>query len=131
MHWFAVALGGSLGAVARYALSQWVVRRFPVGTFVVNLLGCFLIGLLVALSVKTKWPGAVVQSFLIGGFLGSLTTFSTFAYQTLELSREQSLSLGALNLLGNVVLGLLLVWCGIVLGESIANSMNSGTDIIQ
>ena len=107
-----------------------MVRRFPMGTFVVNLLGCFLIGLLVALSVKTKWPGAVVQSFLIGGFLGSLTTFSTFAYQTLELSREQSLSMGALNLLANIVLGLFLVWCGIALGESLANSINSGTNVI-
>jgi len=131
MHWFAVALGGSLGAVARYALSQWMVRKFPMGTFVVNLLGCFLIGLLVAIAVKTKWPGPVLQSFLIGGFLGSLTTFSTFAYQTLELSREESLSLGAMNLISNVVIGLILVWCGIALGETIANSINSGTDVIR
>lgn len=124
MHYLAVALGGSLGAVARFALSQWVVRRFPVGTLVVNLVGCLLIGLLMALVVKAKWPSEYWRSFLIGGFLGSLTTFSTFAYQTFELSKQHSLALGSLNLLSNVILGLLLVWLGIVLGEAIGETLS-------
>ncbi|MEW4489090.1 fluoride efflux transporter CrcB [Thalassoglobus sp. JC818] len=125
MQWLAVALGGSLGAMLRFALSQWVVRRFPVGTLVVNVVGCFLIGLLISLAVKTKWPGPTMQCFLIGGFLGSLTTFSTFAYQTFELSAEESLSWGMLNLFSNLVLGLALVWLGIVTGEAIAATFES------
>lgn len=128
MHWIAVALGGSLGALVRYALSQWLVRKFPMGTFVVNVVGCFLIGLLIALVVKTRWPGSLLQAFLIGGFLGSLTTFSTFVYQTYDLGRQESLSLAALNFFCNVIGGLILVWCGIWLGEVVANSINSAGD---
>lgn len=125
MHWLAVALGGSLGAVARYALSQWVVRRFPVGTFVVNVVGCLLIGFFVALSVKMKWPGPTLQAFIVGGFLGSLTTFSTFVYQSYDLTRQDSLSLGILNLAANLVVGLLLVWLGVVLGERLSGVLMS------
>lgn len=123
MHWVAVALGGSCGAILRYALSQWVVRRFPMGTLVANMAGCFLIGVLMALAVKASWPSTEWRAFLIAGFLGSLTTFSTFSYQTWELARDESLSLGALNLLSNLVGGLMLVWLGITLGEWLANSV--------
>lgn len=128
MHWFAVALGGSLGAVARYALSQWVVRKFPMGTFVVNIAGCFCIGLLVAFAVKMKWPSLTMQAFLIGGFLGSLTTFSTLIYQTYDLGRQESLAWGSLNLFLNLLVGLILVWCGLALGEWIANAIHSGAE---
>ena len=131
MHWIAVALGGSLGAVLRYSLSQWIVRKFPMGTFVVNIVGCFLIGLLIALAVKTKWPGPTLQAFLIGGVLGSLTTFSTFAYQTVELGQQHSLTYAATNLIANLVIGLILVGCGIALGEFIGNSIHSGNEMIQ
>ena len=127
MHWIAVAIGGSLGAMARFALSGWIVRKFPVGTFVVNVVGCFLIGMLIAIAVKTKWPSPVWQSFLIGGFLGSLTTFSTFAYQTFELTKQESLALGSLNLLGNLIVGLVLVWIGIACGEAIATAFPDAT----
>lgn len=130
MHWIAVALGGSLGAVLRYSLSQWIVRKFPIGTFVVNIAGCFLIGLLIALAVKTKWPGPMLQAFLIGGVLGSLTTFSTFAYQTVELGQQQSLSYAALNLFSNLIVGLILVWIGIAVGEAIGNSMGPVDEIL-
>ncbi|WP_417851280.1 fluoride efflux transporter CrcB [Thalassoglobus sp.] len=122
MHWLAVALGGSLGAMARYALSSWMVRKFPMGTFFVNIAGCFLIGLILALSVKMDWPSPRMRAFLVGGFLGSLTTFSTFAYESVILSKQESLSMGVLNLAANLIVGLLFVWGGIVLGEAIAAS---------
>ena len=124
MHWIAVALGGSLGALVRYSLSQWVYRKFPMGTFVVNIAGCFLIGLLMAIAVKAKWPSPEVRAFLIAGFLGSLTTFSTFAYQTFELAKQDGLSPALLNLTSNLVLGLLLVWLGIAVGESLATTFS-------
>lgn len=120
MNWIAVAIGGSCGALIRYALSQWLIRKFPMGTFVVNVVGCLLIGFFVALAVKTKWPGPTLQAFLVGGLLGSLTTFSTFAYQTIELGREFSLSLAFFNLASNLIVGLLLVWFGLSLGEMVA-----------
>ncbi len=122
MHWLAVALGGSLGAMTRYALSTWMVRKFPMGTFFVNMAGCFLIGLILALSVKMNWPSPKVRAFLVGGFLGSLTTFSTFAYESIVLSKQESLSMGLLNLASNLFVGLLLVWLGLLLGEAIAAS---------
>ena len=121
-HWLAVGLGGALGAISRYALSSWVVRRFPVGTLAANLIGCFLIGLLMAFAVKAKVPNPIWRTFLVGGFLGALTTFSTFGYQTVELAREHNLSLSAINLFSNVGLGILAVCVGIWLGEILVDS---------
>jgi len=124
MHWIAVGMGGALGAMARYALSGLVLQRFPLGTFVANILGCLLIGLLMALSVKTGWPDPTARSFLVTGFLGGLTTFSTYAYQTWELHHAGDLSGAAFNLLSNLTIGLLAVWLGICLGEGIAKLVN-------
>jgi len=117
MHWIAVGFGGALGAMARYALSGLLIRRFPLGTFLANLIGCLLIGLLMALSVRVGWPDARWRSFLITGFIGGLTTFSTFAYQTWELQNSGSLAWAGLNLFSNVLFGLLAVCLGIWLGE--------------
>lgn len=124
-YWFAVAIGGALGAVVRYALSGWVIaQRFPMGTLVVNVVGCALIGALTAMAVKSDWPGPLARTFLIGGFLGALTTFSTFGYQTIELGRDHGLFWAALNLGSNLVIGLVAVLAGIWVGESLANSWN-------
>ncbi|MCA9079553.1 MAG: fluoride efflux transporter CrcB [Planctomycetaceae bacterium] len=126
MQWFAVGCGGFVGAIARYALSTWVVRKFPAGTLVVNLVGCLLIGLLMALCVKAKWPGdgTFAHRFLIAGFLGSLTTFSTFSYQTVELAHRGQYKLAVLNIVLNLVCGLIAVLLGIALGEAIATRWN-------
>lgn len=117
MHWIAVGTGGALGAMLRFALSGLIIRRFPMGTFIANSIGCLLIGFLVALSLKTGWPNAMMRSFLITGFLGGLTTFSTLAYQTWELNYSGSLSWAAFNLCSNLIIGLLAVWLGVCLGE--------------
>lgn len=118
----AVACGGAFGAVMRYLLSGMAIRYVPgfepVGTLVVNLLGCFLIGLLFSLAALGGWFGhPTTSAFLITGGLGSLTTFSTFGYQTLVLLEKGSWLPALLNVSGNLLGGLLCVTAGIALGR--------------
>ena len=112
-----VALGGACGAVVRYAVNFWCLHalgpKFPWGTLVVNVAGCFLLGWLV--QVANSWP-AVSQSVQLGlatGFLGALTTFSTFGVQTLQLW-QRSAFLGLLNVAGNGALGIAAAALGIL-----------------
>ena len=83
--WLLVMLGGSLGAASRYAVSLLTARlfgpQFPYGTMVVNLAGCFLIGLLFALADRSRLLTPDVRLLLITGYLGALTTFSTFPWK--------------------------------------------------
>lgn len=99
-------LGGFLGSAARYVLSGLAQRlfgaAFPVGTAAVNLLGCFLIGLLTNLSLRAGPLSAASRLFLVTGFLGGLTTFSTFSHETLALFEQGRLLPG----LGNIALNL-------------------------
>jgi fluoride exporter len=111
-----VGLGGFVGAISRYGLSELVDRslgkNFPAGTLTVNVLGCLVIGLLMALVEAEKFTDKSLQFFLITGLLGSLTTFSTFGHQSLQLLRRGSISLALLNVLCNVCVGLLAVYLG-------------------
>lgn len=123
MHWLEVGFGGFLGAVARYALSGWFIRKFPAGTLAANLIGCLLIGFLMGLSARTGWPGPRARAFLVAGILGGLTTFSTFAWQSWELAiLDKSFGAACLNLLASVAGGLLAVWIGVVISEALAGS---------
>jgi CrcB protein len=105
-----VALGGSLGAVARF-LSVSAVSRvypsFPAGTLLVNVLGCFLMGVLAGLTEDRAW-----RALLGVGVLGGFTTFSAFGGDTFALAQGGATRLAGLNLFGNVGLGLLAVWAG-------------------
>ena len=105
----AVGLGGCLGAIARYAINGWADRQFPAflpaGTLVANVLGCLMIGIVMALVHDRKWFSPEVQSLIVTGFLGSLTTFSTFGYQTVELFEEQRFRAGLFNLFANLLAG--------------------------
>lgn len=123
--WLAVGSGGFAGALIRYALSGWVVQRFPVGTLTVNLAGCLAIGLLVTINVRLQWPGDLTLAFLVAGFLGSLTTFSTFGYQTVILLQQRSPGLAALNIGLNLGAGLLCVWLGLLIGTELANRVEA------
>ncbi|MBX3437176.1 MAG: fluoride efflux transporter CrcB [Planctomycetaceae bacterium] len=114
--WMAVACGGAGGAVARYALSHWVVRKFPMGTFVVNVAGCLLIGLIVGSLQQREWLSPVLRHLLIAGFLGSLTTFSTFGYQCVQMLIDGNLQLALLNVLANTSVGFAAVGIGLWLG---------------
>lgn len=122
-----VALGGGAGALLRYGVGLVMVAAFgtrlPLGTLVVNVVGCFVAGLLVgrfvpmhaAVAQGASLASAVPTStrlFVLVGFLGGLTTFSAFSLETVELARRGSVGLAGLNVVANVVFGLLAAWVG-------------------
>ncbi|MBN1917110.1 MAG: fluoride efflux transporter CrcB [Verrucomicrobia bacterium] len=111
-----VGLGGFVGAVARYGLSGWVHRGtgtlFPLGTLIVNVTGCLVIGAFLYLFDERGAAGQHAKAFAAIGLLGAFTTFSTLGYETLELLRDRQLWWACLSVLGNVVLGLGAVWLG-------------------
>jgi CrcB protein len=113
-----VALGGALGALARYGVYVWVHgwagSRFPWGTFVVNAVGCLLIGFTVRVLDGVVW-GAEGRAFLTVGLLGGFTTFSTFGYETLAMIESGDGVRAALYVLGSVGVGVTAVLAGIAL----------------
>ncbi len=117
---FVFALGGGLGAVARYLLTANLTHRYPLATLLVNVLGCFLLGL--ALVILWDAPGVLGEQErrLYAGFCGGFTTYSSFAYQSFDLHRRHSIAHAAINILGTLVLcvGAFLAgrWAGGALG---------------
>lgn len=118
-----VAAGGAVGSALRYAISQWVVARFgpivPWHTLAINVTGAFLLGVLMALAVER---GAVPEQWrlLLGvGVLGGYTTFSTFAFESVELFAEHAPVLGLAYALGSVCAGVIAAWIGIAIGRSV------------
>ena len=120
-----VALGGALGALARYGISGWVYDRmgesFPWGTLVVNLVGCLALGLVIRwLQVSALSPE--VRPFLTIGVLGAFTTFSTFSYETVALLQEGQWLRAGLYMGGSVVLGLIAMVAGMALATAFARA---------
>ena len=118
----AVGLGGFVGAIGRYYVSQWVARCVPgglafLGTFCVNLIGCFLIGLLVTAVGRVTWMTPLVQRCLLTGVLGSLTTFSTFSFEAVTLLHDDRTGAALLYVGSSVAAGLFLVWLGMAVGQ--------------
>ena len=111
-----VGIGGFLGASARYllggAIYRWLPATFPWATLVINVTGCFGIGFLAVLVEERMLLGPGARLFLMVGILGGYTTFSTFGYETIALVRESSFAAAAVNVLGQVALGLVAVWAG-------------------
>jgi len=111
-----VLLGGALGSLARYLVSSAVVARFsgrfPLGTWIVNITGCFFIGLLMAhfdaRGVHPNW-----RLLLVVGVLGGFTTFSAFEYETFLRARDGAPLLALWNVVASVVFGYLAVWLGV------------------
>ncbi len=121
---FAIAAGGALGAVARYALasnvSKWLGLGFPYGTLTVNVLGSFLLGLLVEL-MALKWSvGLEVRAFLVVGVLGAFTTFSTFSLDTMVLYERGELGLAFLYVVTSVVLSVGALFLALLLVRQVA-----------
>jgi CrcB protein len=116
-------LGGSLGAVMRFVVSNSVTEKlgtnFPYGTLTVNVLGSFVMGFLAMFLVERIGLDPLLRLGIFVGFLGAFTTFSTFSMETLNLF-EQGESLRALvNMFVSVLLSVLAVWLGVILGKAL------------
>lgn len=112
-----IGLGGCLGAISRYLLSGLAHRLysgglFPVGTLLVNVAGCFVIGALMGLIEDKSLFGPSVRLLFVVGFLGSFTTFSSFGYETVELLRNNQMVLAGVNMIANFALGISAVLLG-------------------
>ena len=119
-----IALGGALGAIARYVVGVWVYERvgtrFPYGTLVINVTGCFLMGLVLAildthLEISPAWRYAIPI-----GFIGAYTTFSTFEYETLHAMQSGQAAAAYLYFAGSLILGYVAVWLGMQSGKIFA-----------
>src|SRR5262245_55730832 len=112
-----VGFGGALGSICRYLLGGWVhglvsLGTFPLGTLVVNVLGCLVIGVLGGINDARQALGPELRVFLMIGVLGGFTTFSSFAYETLALARDAEMVRALANIAAQVVFGLVAAWIG-------------------
>ena len=118
-----VGLGGFIGAALRYITSGIVGRLttqpYPYGTFVVNMVGCLLIGFLAGVAESREIFTTASRAFVFTGILGAFTTFSTFSYETMGLFQNGEISPAIWNLALQIVLGLVAVWGGIQLAKLI------------
>lgn len=116
-----IMLGGAFGAIARYLISNrvydWLGRDFPYGTLSVNILGSFLMGLLTYLFLQKAHLDPAIRLGLLVGFLGALTTFSTFSLDTLDLLQEGAIWQALINAFLSVVTCVFAVWLGMITGR--------------
>lgn len=123
-HWLTllgVALGGAVGAICRYVVAElaktWFGESFPVGTLIVNIVGCFLLGLIAGAS-RDSLP-QFAHPIIAIGFLGALTTFSTFGVETVKLFESSHWTLGLGNIAFQLGVGLFAAWVGMILARMI------------
>lgn len=119
-HLFLVGIGGFLGSVARYKLGGWVLHhtahwKFPLSTFVVNVAGCLIAGILCGLVEKHDLFRADVRLFLFAGLLGGFTTFSAFGVETVYLIQRGDFLLALLNAVLSVGMGIGALWLAVKL----------------
>ena len=120
MNLFLIAIGGAIGSVARSLLSTFALRAtgslFPVGTFVVNVVGCLIFGAIVGAAQQRFVLSPEARAFLLVGILGGFTTFSSYAFETFGLVRDGQFLAATLNVVGQVVVGLVAFWLGFAIG---------------
>jgi fluoride exporter len=118
-----IGAAGAVGALARYHLQGLVHRlypgAFPLGTFVVNISGCFVLGVLFSALTERFTVSVDLRTALTVGFLGAYTTFSTFALETVGLGETGKVAVAVLNVVLSVVVGLVAVRIGMTLGRAL------------
>ena len=119
--YFVVILGGGLGAVSRYIVGSLMARlysgTFPAGTFLINVTGSFLIGILMTLFLNRSTLHPNLRLFLVTGILGGYTTFSSFEWEALITLRTGAAAISVLYIGSSVVLGLAAAWVGFVISN--------------
>jgi CrcB protein len=112
-----VAAGGSIGAVSRYLVSIWAAERFgasfPYGTLIVNVIGCFIIGIFMTMTTERFIVNPYWRLLITVGFVGGLTTFSSFSYETFRLLEDADMMMALYNIGLNLALGFFATWLGI------------------
>ena len=113
MHWFAVAIGGALGSIARYALSTYIFdissHKCPYATLIVKVLGTFVMGILFVVIVERSAMPAEMRSLLMIGFVGAFTTFSTFSLDALGLWQNGHIFMSLVYMLATIILCLIAI----------------------
>ena len=118
-----IGLAGALGAISRYKLQGWVNdaigRPTVLGTFVVNISGAFLLGLVLALTEDRFLTTGPWRTMLSVGFLGAYTTFSTLMFESVDRMETGDVATGIANVAGSVIIGLIAVYAGLTAGRAI------------
>jgi CrcB protein len=118
---FVIAVGGAIGSIARYLLSTLVLRvsgtLFPLGTFVVNLVGCLVFGAIAGAASQRVQVSPTVRLFLLTGILGGFTTFSSYSYESFLLVRDGQFVWATINVVGQVIAGLAGMWIAYALAS--------------
>jgi len=116
-----VAVAGAIGSLCRWGIGRLAVRlfgaEFPCGTLIVNLLGCFLIGLIMHIALASDKLSPTARLTLTVGFLGALGTFSSFSYETVVLIDQARWTAAGVNIAANLVCGLAATFAGLALGR--------------
>ena len=122
--YFLIALGGSLGSVARYWIGSTIANRlgtrFPYGTFVVNMTACIVIGFILAFMARRADINPAWRYLIPVGFVGAYSTFSTFEWETYSSLQAGAFLIAGLYVVLSCLLGLAAVWCGVLVAKAIS-----------
>ena len=120
---FFLAMAGAFGALSRYGIAEFVQRRagahFPFGTMAVNLLGCFLAGLIISLAAGRLQMDPELRLIILVGFMGAFTTFSTYIFETSELLKNGQWVSASINVLLQNTIGIIAIFTGLFVGRSV------------